>query len=145
MSAYLDIRLKNGLSFPNSSGLKVLEQYDPIYFIRLYIDSDKEYTKLHASKTVHHIPVEPGAHLVIISRRLVGKTTLTDIGYIAFGGVLGGLAGGSGMGAMSVDMAQRFITENHLDNARVLEFHEGQTISCEVRPDWHGQPKITWL
>ena len=47
MSAYLDIRVKNGLSFPNSSGLKVLEQYDPIYFIRLYIDSDKEYTKLH--------------------------------------------------------------------------------------------------
>ena len=46
---------------------------------------------------------------------------------------------------MSVDMAQRFITENHLDNARVLEFHENQTISCEVRPDWHGQPKITWL
>ena len=41
MSAYLDIRVKNGLSFPNSSGLKVLEQYDPIYFIRLYIDSDK--------------------------------------------------------------------------------------------------------
>ena len=145
MSAYLDIRVKNGLSFPNSSGLKVLEQYDPIYFIRLYIDSDKEYTKLHASKTAHHIPVEPGAHLVIISRRLVGKTTLTDIGYIAFGGVLGGLAGGSGMGAMSVDMAQRFITENHLDNARVLESHEGQTIPCEVRPDWHGQPKITWL
>lgn len=145
MSAYLDIRVKNGLSFPNSSGLKVLEQYDPIYFIRLYIDSDKEYTKLHASKTAHHIPVEPGAHLVIISRRLVGKTTLTDIGYIAFGGVLGGLAGGSGMGAMSVDMAQRFITENHLDHARVLEFHKGQTISCEMRPDWHGQPKITWL
>lgn len=85
MSAYLDIRVKNGLSFPNSSGLKVLEQYDPIYFIRLYIDSDKEYTKLHASKTAHHIPVEPGAHLVIISRRLVGKTTLTDIGYIALG------------------------------------------------------------
>ena len=27
MSAYLDIRVKNGLSFPNSSGLKVLEQY----------------------------------------------------------------------------------------------------------------------
>lgn len=145
MSAYLDIRVKNGLSFPNSSGLKVLEQYDPIYFIRLYIDSDKEYTKLHASKTAHHIPVEPGAHLVIISRRLVGKTTLTDIGYIALGGAIGGLAGGSGMGAMSVDMAQRFITENHLDNARVLEFHEGQTISYEVRPDWHGQPKITWL
>ena len=118
MSAYLDIRVKNGLSFPNSSGLKVLEQYDPIYFIRLYIDSDKEYTKLHASKTAHHIPVEPGAHLVIISRRLVGKTTLTDIGYIALGGAIGGLAGGSGMGAMSVDMAQRFITENHLDNAR---------------------------
>ena len=125
MSAYLDIRVKNGLSFPNSSGLKVLEQYDPIYFIRLYIDSDKEYTKLHASKTAHHIPVEPGAHLVIISRRLVGKTTLTDIGYIALGGAIGGLAGGS--------------------NAKVLEFHEGQTISCEVRPDWHGQPKITWL
>lgn len=145
MSAYLDIRVKNGLSFPNSSGLKVLEQYDPIYFIRLYIDSDKEYTKLHASKTAHHIPVEPGAHLVIISRRLVGKTTLTDIGYIAFGGVLGGLAGGSGMGAMSVDMAQRFITENHLDNARVLEFHEGQTIACEVKPDMRGMPKITWL
>ena len=145
MSAYLDIRVKNGLSFPNSSGLKVLEQYDPIYFIRPYIDSDKEYTKLHASKTAHHSPVEPGAHLVIISRRLVGKTTLTDIGYIALGGAIGGLVGGSGMGAMSVDMAQRFITENHLDNARVLEFHEGQTISCEVRPDWHGQPKITWL
>ena len=119
--------------------------YDHTYIIRLYIVSDKEYTKLHASKTAHHIPVEPGAHLVIISRRLVGKTTLTDIGYIAFGGVLGGLAGGSGMGAMSVDMAQRFITENHLDNARVLEFHEGQTISCEVRPVWDGQPKSTWL
>lgn len=145
MSAYLDIRVKNGLSFPNSSGLKVLEQYDPIYFIRLYIDSDKEYTKLHASKTAHHIPVEPGAHLVIISRRLVGKTTLTDIGYIAFGGVLGGLAGGSGMGAMSVDMAQRFITENHLDNARVLEFHKGQTIACEVKPDMRGMPKVKWL
>lgn len=29
MSAYLDIRVKNGLSFPNSSGLKVMEQYDP--------------------------------------------------------------------------------------------------------------------
>lgn len=145
MSAYLDIRVKNGLSFPNSSGLKVLEQYDPIYFIRLYIDSDKEYTKLHASKTAHHIPVEPGAHLVIISRRLVGKTTLTDIGYLTLSGVIGGLGGGSGMAAMGTDFAQKFISENHLEGAKVLEFHEGQTIACEVKPDMRGMPKITWL
>lgn len=146
MSAYLDVRVKwNCFGMMSKAGVSMLESLDPNYFVRLYIDGTTEYTKLHASKTVHHIPVEPGAHLVIISRRLVGKTTLTDIGYLTLSGVIGGLGGGSGMAAMGTDMAQRFITENHLDNARVLEFHEGQTISCEVRPDWHGQPKITWL
>ena len=124
-------------------GVTMLESLDPNYFVRLYIDSTTEYTKLHASKKVHHIPVEPGAHTIIITRREIGKTTFSDVCNVAVGGVMGAALGSSGMAAMGTDMAERFITENHLDNARVLEFHEGQTISCEVRPDWHGQPKIT--
>ena len=146
MSAYLDIRVKwSYFGAMNKAGVSMLEMMDPNYFVRLYIDSTTEYTKLHASKKAHHIPVEPGAHTIIITRREIGKTTFSDVCNVAFGGVLGAALGSSGMAAMGTDMAQRFITENHLDNARVLEFHEGQTISCEVRPDWHGQPKITWL
>lgn len=146
MSAYLDVRVKwNCFGMMSKAGVSMLESLDPNYFVRLYIDSTTEYTKLHASKKVHHIPVEPGAHTIIITRREIGKTTFSDVCNVAVGGVMGAALGSSGMAAMGTDMAQRFITENHLDNARVLEFHEGQTISCEVRPDWHGQPKITWL
>lgn len=144
MSAYLDVRVKwNCFGMMNKAGVSMLESLDPNYFVRLYIDSTTEYTKLHASKKVHHIPVEPGAHTIIITRREIGKTTFSDVCNVAVGGVMGAALGSSGMAAMGTDMAERFITENHLDNARVLEFHEGQTISCEVRPDWHGQPKIT--
>ena len=123
----------------------MLESLDPNYFVRLYIDSTTEYTKLHASKKVYHIPVEPGAHTIIITRREIGKTTFSDVCNVAVGGVMGAALGSSGMAAMGTDFAQKFISENHLEGAKVLEFHEGQTISCEVRPDWHGQPKITWL
>lgn len=144
MSAYLDIRVKwSYFGMMSKVGVSMLESLDPNYFVRLYIDSTTEYTKLYASKKVHHIPVEPGAHTIIITRREIGKTTFSDVCNVAVGGVMGAALGSSGMAAMGTDMAERFITENHLDNARVLEFHEGQTISCEVRPDWHGQPKIT--
>lgn len=146
MSAYLDVRVKwNCFGMMSKAGVSMLESLDPNYFVRLYIDSTTEYTKLHASKKVYHIPVEPGAHTIIITRREIGKTTFSDVCNVAVGGVMGAALGSSGMAAMGTDFAQKFISENHLEGAKVLEFHEGQTISCEVRPDWHGQPKITWL
>lgn len=146
MSAYLDVRVKwNCFGMMNKAGVSMLESLDPNYFVRLYIDSTTEYTKLHASKKVHHIPVEPGAHTIIITRREIGKTTFSDVCNVAFGGVMGAALGSSGMAAMGTDMAQKFISENHLDHARVLEFHEGQTIACEVKPDMRGMPKVKWL
>ena len=146
MSAYLDVRVKwSYFGAMNKAGISILEMMDPNYFVRLYIDSTTEYTKLHASKKVHHIPVEPGAHTIIITRREIGATTFSDVCNVAFGGVLGAALGSSGMAAMGTDLAQKFISENHLDNARVLEFHEGQTIACEVKPDMRGMPKVKWL
>lgn len=146
MSAYLDIRVKwSYFGAMNKAGVSMLEMMDPNYFVRLYIDSTTEYTKLHASKKVHHIPVEPGAHTIIITRREIGKTTFSDVCNVAFGGVLGAALGSSGMAAMGTDFAQKFISENHLEGARVLEFHEGQTIACEVKPDMRGMPKVKWL
>ena len=58
MSAYLDVRVKwNCFGMMSKAGVSMLESLDPNYFVRLYIDSTTEYTKLHASKKVHHIPV----------------------------------------------------------------------------------------
>ena len=141
MSAYLDVRVKwNCFGMMSKAGVSMLESLDPNYFVRLYID-----TKLHASKKVHHIPVEPGAHTIIITRREIGKTTFSDVCNVAVGGVMGAALGSSGMAAMGTDMAQKFISENHLEGAKVLEFHEGQTIACEVKPDMRGMPKVKWL
>lgn len=146
MSAYLDVKVKwSCFGMMSKAGVSMLEMMDPNYFVRLYIDSTTEYTKLHAGSKVHHIPVEPGAHTVIITRREIGKTTFSDIANVAFGSVLGAATGSSGMAAMGTDMAQKFIAENHLEGARVLEFHEGQTIACEVKSDMRGMPKIKWL
>ena len=94
MSAYLDVRVKwNCFGMMSKAGVSMLESLDPNYFVRLYIDSTTEYTKLHASKKVHHIPVEPGAHTIIITRREIGKTTFSDVCNVAVGGVLGAALG----------------------------------------------------
>ena len=37
------------------------------------------------------------------------------------------------------------VGEDGLKNAKVIEAHEGETFSCDVKADLRGMPKVTWM
>ena len=58
---------------------------------------------------------------------------------------MGAAIGGAAGAVLGGDLAGKVIGEDPLKNARVIEFHEGETIACDVKSDWLGKPKIQWL
>ena len=40
---------------------------------------------------------------------------------------------------------QPYVIPDGLKNAKVIEAHEGETFSCDVKADLRGMPKVTWM
>ncbi|HJD32326.1 MAG TPA: hypothetical protein H9912_10355 [Candidatus Eisenbergiella stercorigallinarum] len=144
MSAYLSVTVHNAFGPGVSStatGLK--NMFETKYYVYLYIDQE-EPVKLRAERQPHRIAVEPGAHTVIITRKPLGKTSLTDVVNTVTGGVIGGAVLGGVGAALGAHLGEKAVKEDGLKNANVLEFHEGEVIACEVKADFRGMPKVQW-
>lgn len=113
-------------------------------FFCLYID-DQEPQKLRAAKQPYVIPIEAGAHTIAITRKPMGKIGAGDVANAAFGAALGGALGG-GLGAvLGGHLGKKAVGEDGLKNAKVIEAHEGETFSCDVKADLRGMPKVAWM
>lgn len=145
MSAYLSVMVHNAWG-PGvaSSVLGIKDSLETKYFIYLYID-DQEPQKLRAAKQPYVIPIEAGAHTVAITRKPMGKIGAGDVANAAFGAALGGALSG-GLGAvLGGHLGKKAVGEDGLKNAKVIEAHEGETFSCDVKADLRGMPKVTWM
>ena len=79
------------------------------------------------------------------TRKPMGKIGATDVTNAAFGAVLGGVLGGGVGSALGGHLGKKAFGEDGLKNAKVIEAHEGETFSCDVKADLRGMPKITWM
>ena len=71
----------------------------------------------------------------------MGKIGAGDVANAAFGAALGG-----GLGAvLGGHLGKKAVGEDGLKNAKVIEAHEGETFSCDVKADLRGMPKVTWM
>lgn len=143
MSAYLSVTVHNSYLPTTSTASNIKDMLDSKYFIYLYVDD--EGVKLRANRQPHVIQVAPGAHTIKITRKPIGKTGIVDVVNMATGAVMGAALGGAAGAVLGGDLAGKVIGEDPLKNARVIEFHEGETIACDVKSDWLGKPKIQWL
>lgn len=144
MSAYLCITVHNAYGPGVSSSVSgIRDMFETKYFVYLYVD-EEEPVKLRAARQPYRIPVEPGAHTVIITRKPIGKTSLSDVVNTVTGGVIGGAVLGGMGAALGAHLGEKAVKEDSLKNAKVLEFHEGEIISCEVKADFRGMPKVQW-
>ena len=144
MSAYLSITVHNAFGpGVSSSASGIRDMFETRYFVYLYVDQ-MDPVKLRAARQPYRIPVEPGAHTVIITRKPLGKKGFTDIANTVTGGVIGGAVFGGAGAALGAHLGEKMVKEDSLKNADVLEFHEGETISCDVKADFRGMPKIQW-
>jgi hypothetical protein len=144
MSAYLNVTVHNAFGPGVTSSASTMKgMLATKYFVYLYVDED-EPVELKAARQPYVVELAPGAHTIIITRKMIGKTGIVDItnkitGFgmgVALGGMTGGLLGGH--------LAGKAVDEDALKNAQVIEFHEGQTVSCDVKADLRGMPKIQW-
>lgn len=145
MSAYLSVMVHNAWGpgvASSTSGFR--DAFETKYFVYLYVD-DREPQKLRAAKQPYVIPIEAGAHTIAITRKPMGKIGATDVANAAFGAVLGGVLGGGVGSALGGHLGKKAFGEDGLKNAKVIEAHEGETFSCDVKADLRGMPKITWM
>ena len=91
---------------------------------------------MRAAKQPYVIPIEAGAHTIAITRKPMGKIGAGDVANAAFGAALGG-----GLGAvLGGHLDKKAVGEDGLKNAKVIEAHEGETFSCDVKADLRGMP-----
>ncbi|WP_147399076.1 MULTISPECIES: hypothetical protein [unclassified Blautia] len=96
---------------------------------------------MRAAKQPYVIPIEAGAHTIAITRKPMGKIGAGDVANAAFGAALGG-----GLGAvLGGHLGKKAVGEDGLKNAKVIEAHEEETFSCDVKADLRGMPKVTWM
>ena len=96
---------------------------------------------MRAAKQPYVIPIEAGAHTIAITRKPMGKIGAGDVANAAFGTALSG-----GLGAvLGGHLGKKAVGEDGLKNAKVIEAHEGETFSCDVKADLRGMPKVTWM
>lgn len=144
MSAYLSIMVHNTYGPGMTSSVSSIKDlFETKYFVYLYLDNNQP-IKLRAARQPHVIEVTPGAHRVIITRKQIGKTGFGEITNILGGAAVGAAIGGSVGSLLGSELGEKFVKEDYLKGAAIKEFHDGETISCDVKADFRGMPKIQW-